>query len=116
MRILLPVVATIALAGLCGGAGAEAQCPELTRLRNEAVETGKPAMRSLMLGSCAAYIRASRAWDAVIDYAADHQDVCDISDRMLDALKANRSNAVIARNNVCSGRPLRPFPADIVLQ
>ncbi|MDN5002008.1 hypothetical protein ACFQZO_14035 [Bradyrhizobium sp. GCM10027634] len=116
MRILLPIAAIIVLTGPCSAAGAQAQCPELTRLRNEAVQAAKPASRSLMLGECGAYVRASRTWDAVVDYAAEHQDVCNISDQMLDALKTSRSNAVTARNNVCAGRPARPFPADIVLQ
>ena len=117
MRILLPMIAIVALTGSCSAAGAQAQCPELTRLRNEAVQASKPATtRSLILGGCNADIRASRAWDAVVDYAADHQDVCDISDRLLDGFKTSRRDAVTARNNICSGRPVRPFPADIVLQ
>jgi hypothetical protein len=116
MRILLPVVAIIALAGLCREAGAEAQCPELTRLRSEAVQASKPMTRSLMSSRCDAYVRASRAWSAVVDYANDHQDVCDISDRQLGDLETWRREAVTARNNICAGRPVRPFPADIVSQ
>ncbi|MBR0687250.1 hypothetical protein JQ612_00235 [Bradyrhizobium manausense] len=115
MRMLLPVVAMISFAGLCHGAVAQAQCPELTRLRNEAVEAAKPRARSLMPG-CDGYIRASRAWSAVVDYASEHQDVCGISDRLLGDFATYRREAVTARNNVCSGRPARPFPADIVLQ
>lgn len=116
MRILLPVVAMIALAGLCREAGAQPQCSELTRLRSEAVQASKPATRGLMSGRCDRYIQASHAWSAVVDYAHDHQDVCDISDRLLGDLESYRREAVTARNNVCAGRPVRPFPADIVLQ
>ncbi|MBC9881636.1 hypothetical protein G8O24_30370 [Bradyrhizobium sp. INPA01-394B] len=116
MRVLLPVVAMIALAGTCGAAGAQAQCPELTRLRSEAVEASKPAARSLMAGRCETYVRASRAWNSVLDYAAEHQDVCNVSDRLLDDLDTYRREAATARSNVCAGRPVRPFPADIVLQ
>ncbi|MCK1622328.1 hypothetical protein IVA87_20325 [Bradyrhizobium sp. 147] len=116
MRILLRVVAMIALAGLCREARAQPQCPELTRLRSEAVEASKPTTRAVMAGRCDRYIQASRAWNAVVDYAYDHQDVCGISDRVLGDLETYRRDAVTARNNVCAGRPVRPFPADIVLQ
>jgi hypothetical protein len=116
MRILLPVLATIAFAGLCNDACAQAQCPELTRLRNEASESLRPKMRGLMVGNCEDSTRASRAWSAVVDYAKDHQDVCDISGQSLSALEASRHAAVTVRNNVCAGRPARPFPADIVQQ
>jgi len=52
----------------------------------------------------------------VVDYANDHRDVCEISDRLLGDLETYRREAVAARKNVCAGRPVRPFPADIVLQ
>jgi hypothetical protein len=116
MRILLPVLAVLALAGLCREAGAQAPCPELRSLRSEAVEASKPTTRALMSDRCDAYIRASRAWSAVVDYANDHRDVCEISDRLLGDLETYRREAVAARENVCAGRPVRPFPADIVLQ
>ena len=83
MRILLPILAVLALAGLCREAGAQAPCPELRSLRSEAVEASKPTTRALMSDRCDAYIRASRAWSAVVDYANDHRDVCEISDRLL---------------------------------
>jgi hypothetical protein len=116
MHALLPIVAMITACGLCREAGAQTQCPELTRLRSEAVEASRPTSRALMSGRCDAYIRASRAWSAVIDYANDHQDVCDISDRLLGDFETWRREAVTARNNVCSGRPVRPFPADVILR
>ena len=112
MRTLLQAVAMIALAGFAGEA--QAQCPELTRLRSEAVEATRPMNRGLMPGRCDVYIRASLAWKAVVDYASDHQDVCDISDGSLATLERYRREAVMARNNVCAGRPVMPFPADII--
>jgi hypothetical protein len=36
MRTHMPALAAIALAGFCSQANAQAQCPELTRLRGEA--------------------------------------------------------------------------------
>ncbi|MGY3240451.1 hypothetical protein ACVMAJ_007341 [Bradyrhizobium sp. USDA 4448] len=116
MRILLPVIATITLAASCCAAVAQVQCPELGRLRNEATEASKPKTRSLMLNRCEDNIRASQAWSAVVDYARDHQDVCDVSNESLGAFEASRHAAVTARNNVCAGRPARPFPAEIIRQ
>ncbi|MBR0780089.1 hypothetical protein [Bradyrhizobium iriomotense] len=116
MRVLLPFVAMIALAGACSEASAQAQCPELIRLRSKAIEVSRPMNRGLMPDRCDAYIRASLAWSAAVDYARDHQDVCDISNRLLGDLEKYQLDSVTARNNVCAGRPVRPFPADVVLQ
>lgn len=84
MRTLLPAVAMIALAGL--GGAAQAQCPELTRLRSEAVEATKPMNRGLMPDRCDAYIPASLAWSTLSAYAQDHQEKCDISSRSLSEI------------------------------
>lgn len=116
MRILFPVLAVLALAGSCRDAGAQTPCPELPRLRSDAVEASKPTARALMSDRCDVYIRASRAWSDVVDYANDHRDVCEISDRLLGDLETYRREAVAARNNVCAGRPARPFPAEIISQ
>jgi hypothetical protein len=85
MRMLMPTLATIALIGFCGQAGAQAQCPELTRLRSEAVEALKPfgRARALISNNCEAYIRSSMAWGEMVQYANDHREACDISDRSL---------------------------------
>ncbi|MBR0855360.1 hypothetical protein [Bradyrhizobium liaoningense] len=114
MRIVSPIAAMILLTGLGGAANAQAQCPELTRLRGEATEASKPVTRALISNRCGAYVRASLAWRAVVDYASDHQDVCEISDGSLSDLEKSHREAVVARDNVCAGRPVRPFPADII--
>jgi hypothetical protein len=114
MRTVLPAIAIIALAGSGSAAAAQTQCPELTRLHSAAVEASKPTARALVSGRCDAYIRASLAWSAVVEYAGDHQDVCDISDRSLSDFEKYRRETVVARNNVCAGRPARPFPADVI--
>jgi hypothetical protein len=116
MRTLLPVVAMIVLAGFGGEARAQTQCPELTRLRSEAVDASKPMTRALVSGRCNAYIRASLAWSDLIAYASDHQEVCDISGPALNAWERSRRDAMVARDNVCAGRPVRPFPADVIQQ
>jgi len=114
MRTLLPALAMIALGGFSNQANAQAQCPELTRLRGEAVEAQKPMARGLISNRCDAYVRSSMAWRAVLQYAEDHRDMCDIPIRSLSDFEKYYSEAVSARDNVCAGRPVRPFPAEII--
>jgi hypothetical protein len=113
MRTLLPVLAMIALSGFSGQASAQAPCPEFARLRSEA-EAQKPARRGLVVSGCEAYIRSSVAWRAVVEYADEHRTVCNISDRSVSEFEKNYREAVSLRNNVCAGRPARPFPPDII--
>jgi hypothetical protein len=114
MRTLLPALAMIALGGFSNQANAQAQCPELTRLRSEAVAAQKPMRRGVVDSYCDAYIRTSMAWRAVLQYAEDHREMCDISIRSLSDFEKYYSEAVSARDNVCAGRPVRPFPAEII--
>jgi hypothetical protein len=105
----------IALAGLYGPAKAQTQCPELTRLRAEAVAASKPGRGAPALGRCETYIRISIAWNDVAKYASDHREACDVSSPMLDAIEKAHREAVKARDNVCTGRPALPYRADIIL-
>ena len=114
MRTLLPALAMIVLGGFFNQANAQAQCSELTRLRSEAAEAQRPMARGLISNRCDAYIRSSMAWRAVLQYAEDHQESCDISLRSLGELEKYHREAVSARDNVCAGRPARPFPAEII--
>jgi hypothetical protein len=128
MRTLLPVLAMIALGGFSGQASAQAPCPEFARLRSEAeaqkpsefarlrgeAEAQKPARHGLVVSGCEAYIRSSVAWRAVVEYADEHRTVCNISDRSVSEFEKNYREAVSLRNNVCAGRPARPFPPDII--
>ncbi|MBP1093042.1 hypothetical protein ABIE85_001806 [Bradyrhizobium diazoefficiens] len=114
MRTLLSAIAMSALAGF--GGEVQAQCSELMRLRSEAIEATKPMNRGLMPDRCNAYIRASLAWSSLHAYAQDHQEACDISSRSLGEIEKSHHDAVVARDNVCAGRPVRPFPADVILR
>lgn len=96
-------------------AGAQTQCPELTRLRAEVVAAAKPARGAPALGRCETYIRISIAWNDVAKYASDHREACDVSSPMLDAIEKAHREAVKARDNVCTGRPVLPYRADIIL-
>jgi hypothetical protein len=113
MRMHLPALAVIALGCFSGHADAQAQCPAFIRLLNEAVEAQKP-FRGLMLGSCGAYVRSAEAWRAVVEYADENREMCNISDQTLSAVEHSRRSAINDRNNVCGGRPLRAFPAEII--
>jgi hypothetical protein len=108
MRIFVPVLIGIALASICSEADAQAQCPELIRLRNAA--SGVPRG----LGTCEGYIRSAMAWDDVRQYADGRRESCAISDDALSNFEKLYRQAVTARNNVCAGRPSRPFPAEII--
>ncbi|RZN08226.1 hypothetical protein CWO91_23590 [Bradyrhizobium genosp. SA-3] len=88
----------------------------MPRLRGEAVDATKPMNRGLMPGRCDAYIRASLAWSSLRAYAQDHKEACDISSRSLGDIEKSHHDAVVARDNVCAGRPVRPFPADVILR
>jgi hypothetical protein len=112
----MPALAMMALIGFCGQANAQAQCPELTRLRSEAVEASRPMgrTRALISDSCEAYIRSSMAWGAMVQYANDHREMCGISFHSLSEFEKYHREAVRARDNVCAGRPVRPFPPDII--
>jgi len=128
MRTLMPALAVIALAGFCSHANAQAQCPELTRLRNEAAASKqwtaldtKPldTKRDLIMPvprsqHCETYVRISMAWAALAQYANDHQEACGISEASLNEFEQRHREAVTTRDNFCSGRPVRPFPPEII--
>src|SRR3981081_361728 len=113
MRTRMPALA-IALVGFCSQASAQAQCPELTRLRREAAGASKPTRRALTSDLCEAYSRSSMAWGGMVTYANDHGELCDISIRSLSEFEKYHREAVRARDNVCAGRPIRPFPPEII--
>jgi hypothetical protein len=108
--------ALIALVGLYGPASAQTQCPELARMRAEAVAAATPTHGPprAPLPGCEAYIRISIAWNDVAKYASEHREACDVSAPMLDAIERAHRAAVKARDNVCSGRPALSYPAEII--
>jgi len=104
----------IALVGFCSQANAQARCPELTRLRSEAADALKQTRGVPTSERCEAYNRLSMAWGAVAQYANDHRELCGISAVSLNEFEKYHHDAVTARDNVCAGRPARPFPPDII--
>jgi hypothetical protein len=99
-------------------ANAQTQCPELARLRAEAVAAAKPTQgaHAPALGRCETHIRISIAWNDVAKYASDHREACDVSSPMLDAIEKAHREAVKARDNACTGRPVLSYPAEIILR
>jgi hypothetical protein len=111
--MLLPALA-IALCGLCSDASAQTQCPEFVRLRNQALDAQKPLRRDMIYGSCVAHVRLAEAWRAVVDYAEENREMCNITEDWVRAFESYRRNAASVRDNICAGRPARAFPADII--
>lgn len=104
----------IAMAGLAGQVEARTPCQEYLRLRNAATEAWKQAMRAPRSERCGALSHASLAAEATLNYADNNREACDISGPLLNQVEGYHREAVQARDNVCAGRPLRPYPADII--
>jgi hypothetical protein len=104
----------IAIVGLGVQAGAQAPCPEYLRLRNAATEARKQAMRAPRSERCGEFYHASLAAEATLKYADNNRESCNISVQLLNQVEGYHREAVQARDNACAGRPLRPFPADII--
>ena len=95
-------------------AEAQASCPEYVRLRNAANESWKQAMSVPPPERCGALYHASKATEATLNYANNNRESCDISVPLLNQVDLYHREAVQARDNACAGRPLRPYPADII--
>jgi hypothetical protein len=106
--------AIITIVGLGVQAQAQAPCPDVVRLRNAATEAWKQAMRVSRSERCGALYHAASATEATLNYANNNREVCDISVRLLNEVERYHREAVQARDNVCAGRPLRPYPPDII--
>jgi hypothetical protein len=112
--IRMPAFTMIAIAWLGVQAEAQTPCPELVRLRNAATEAWKEAMRVPPSQRCGALYPASQAAEATLAYANNNRQSCDISIPLLNQVEGYHRVAVQARDNACAGRPLRPYPADII--
>ena len=110
----VPVFTMIATVWLGVQAEAQTPCPELVRLRTAASEAWKQAMRAPPSERCGALYRASLAAQATLNYAGSNRESCDISVPSLNQVDGYHREAVRARDNACAGRPLRPYPADII--
>ena len=112
--IRVPAFTVVALVVSATQANAQAPCQELTRLRSEAAKAWEQAMRVPASERCGLHYRFSLAAKAMVEYANNNREACDVSDQTLNQMEGYHRTAVLDRDNVCAGRPLRPFPADII--
>ena len=112
MRKLVSALAMIGLCASCAQVRAEAQCPELARLRGQAVEAAKRTVGAPS-GRCEALVRLSMAREDVADYARDHREACEISQTSLADMEKRHREAVLERKEVCAGRPARLYPPEL---
>ena len=112
--IRVPICTMIAMTWLGVEAQAQPPCQEYLRLRNAATEAWRQAMKAPRPERCGALYHASLAAEATLNYANNNRESCNISVRLLNDVEEYQRDAVQARDNVCAGRPLRPFPADII--
>src|SRR5215510_12677169 len=110
----VPAFTIIAMVGLGVQSEAQALCAELVGLRNAASKDWKKTMRVPPPERCGALYHASLAMEATLNYANNNHESCDISVPLLNQVEGYHREAVQARDNACAGRPLRPFPADII--
>jgi hypothetical protein len=110
----MPAFAMITIIGLGVQVEARTPCQEYLRLRNAATEAWNQAMRAPPSERCGALYHASLAAEATLNYADNNRESCDISGQLLNQVEGYQREAVQARDNACAGRPLRPYPADIV--
>ena len=108
------IVTTMVLAGLSFPVKAQPPCAEVIRLRNGATDAWRQAMGAPRPEQCAAFDRASSAAEETLSYATSSRQSCNISDRMLSDIEGYHREAVRARMNACAGRPIQPYPADII--
>jgi hypothetical protein len=104
----------VALVGLTVRAEAQTPCQDYLRLRNAASEAWKHAMRTPRSDRCEALHRASLAAEATLTYADANRESCAISGDLLNQVEGYRREALQARDNACAGRPVQPYPADIL--
>jgi hypothetical protein len=113
-RVRIPAYAVLVLLGLGIQANAQAPCPELVRLRSEAQLALKQSRIVPTAERCYRYNRLSEAWSAVARYASDNRESCHVSIASLSEYERYHDEAIKDRDNVCAGRPLRRYGADVI--
>jgi hypothetical protein len=110
----VPAFTMIATVGLGIQVEAQTPCPELVQLRNAATAAWKQAMSAPPSERCGALYHASLAAEATLKYAHNNRESCHLSLPLLNWVERWHHEAVQARDNACAGRPLRPYPPDII--
>jgi hypothetical protein len=110
----VPAFTMIATVGLGIQVEAQTPCPELVQLRNAATAAWKQAMSAPPSERCGALYHVSLAAEATLKYAHNNRESCHLSLPLLNWVERWHHEAVQARDNACAGRPLRPYPPDII--
>jgi hypothetical protein len=110
----IAALAMITVTGLGGRAEAQPPCQEYLRLRNAATEAWKEAMRAPQAERCGALDRASSAAEATLNYVNSNRESCGISVHLLNQVEENHRKVAQAGDDVCAGRLMRPYPAEII--
>ena len=95
-------------------AEARAECPELDRLHAAIIEARDCLPKATSRNSsddCGYHYRASQAAKAWIAYARQNAKSCGISGNLVQ-MEWEYRNIARTRDDVCSGRPARPFTAE----
>ena len=108
------LLATILLASFAQQAGAQTLCRDLIELRNAANTAWKQALKAPASERCFVLNQASAATQATLRFAENNRETCAVSSLLLSQVERYDHEAVMARDNVCAGRPLRPYPAEII--
>lgn len=111
MRVHSLVFAALTVAAFCGEADAQSACSELTKLRGEAGSVVKDING---VATCNDLNRFALAWGGIVRYANEHRVSCQISEDSLIEIEGRYREALKMRDAVCTGRPLRPFPPEII--
>jgi hypothetical protein len=110
----VPAFTMLAIIGLGVQVEAKTPCPEVVQLRNAATAAWKQAMGAPQSKRCWALDHAASAAESTVKYADNNRESCNISDSLLNEVERYQREAAQARDNVCAGRPLRPYPPDII--
>ena len=110
----VPAFTMIAIVWLGVQAEAQTPCAELVQLRNAATQAWLQATRAPRSERCMALYHAASATETTLKYANDNRESCNVSVRTLSDVEKYYREAVQARDNVCAGRPMRPYPPDII--
>jgi hypothetical protein len=114
MRIAAVFVTSIAAAGFAVPAQAGVPCDAYVHLRNAATAAWNEAMRAPPYRRCGPLNHASAAAATTLRYAGANRASCDISSALLGEVQDNADRTARARDNVCAGRPMRGYPAEII--
>lgn len=113
MSVYSLVIVAFIMVTSFGEATAESVCSELGKLRGEA---GSVVKDMNGIRTCEVLGRFAMAWGRIVRHANEHRVLCRISDDALIEIEGRHREALKMRDAVCTGRPPKPFPSEIIRQ